>query len=104
MTIDSHQHFWRIADRRGQWPPSTLTPIRRDFEPADLQPALRACGVAGTVLVQLASPGAPVFLAGAPSVMDLRTGGYTGGGYTGGGYTGGCEVGGPGRPRGWGYS
>ena len=29
---------------------------------------------------QLASPGAPVFFAGAPSVMDLRTGGYTGGG------------------------
>ena len=39
-----------------------------------------AAVVAGTVLVQLASPGAPVFLAGAPSVMDLRTGGYTGGG------------------------
>jgi len=35
--------------------------------------------VAGTVLLQLASPGAPVFLAGAPSVMDLKTGGYTGG-------------------------
>jgi len=27
----------------------------------------------------LAHPGAPVFLAGAPSVMDLKTGGYTGG-------------------------
>ena len=38
-----------------------------------------AAVVAGTVLLQLASPGAPVFLAGAPSVMDLRTGGYTGG-------------------------
>lgn len=39
-----------------------------------------AAVVAGTVLVELAHPGAPVFLAGAPSVMDLRTGGYTGGG------------------------
>ena len=38
-----------------------------------------AAVLAGTVLVQLACPGAPVFLAGAPSVMDLRTGGYTGG-------------------------
>jgi trimethylamine--corrinoid protein Co-methyltransferase len=38
-----------------------------------------AAVIAGTVLVQLASPGAPVFLAGAPSVMDLKTGGYTGG-------------------------
>ncbi len=35
--------------------------------------------LAGVVLVQLAHPGAPVFLAGAPSVMDLKTGGYTGG-------------------------
>ena len=38
-----------------------------------------AAVVAGTVLLQLAYPGAPVFLAGAPSVMDLKTGGYTGG-------------------------
>jgi trimethylamine--corrinoid protein Co-methyltransferase len=35
--------------------------------------------LAGIVLLQLAYPGAPVFLAGAPSVMDLKTGGYTGG-------------------------
>jgi trimethylamine--corrinoid protein Co-methyltransferase len=39
-----------------------------------------AAVVAGVVLLQLEQPGAPVFLAGAPSVMDLRTGGYTGGG------------------------
>jgi trimethylamine--corrinoid protein Co-methyltransferase len=38
-----------------------------------------AAVLAGIVLVQLAYPGAPVFLAGAPSVMDLKTGGYTGG-------------------------
>jgi len=38
-----------------------------------------AAVIAGAVLVQLAYPGAPVFLAGAPSVMDLKTGGYTGG-------------------------
>jgi len=38
-----------------------------------------AAVIAGTVLVQLAYPGAPVFMAGAPSVMDLKTGGYTGG-------------------------
>lgn len=39
-----------------------------------------AAVIAGTVLVQLAHPAAPVFLGSAPSVMDLRTGGYTGGG------------------------
>ena len=38
-----------------------------------------AVEIAGVVLLQLASPGAPVFLAGAPSVMDRKTGGYTGG-------------------------
>jgi trimethylamine--corrinoid protein Co-methyltransferase len=38
-----------------------------------------AAVLAGIVLVQLVHPGAPVFLAGAPSVMDLKTGGYTGG-------------------------
>jgi len=33
-----------------------------------------AAVIAGAVLLQLAFPGAPVFLAGAPSVMDLKTG------------------------------
>ncbi|MEO8152640.1 MAG: amidohydrolase family protein [Rhizobacter sp.] len=50
--IDSHQHFWRMADRQGQWPPASLAAIHRDFEPDDLRPILRACGVDGTVLVQ----------------------------------------------------
>jgi len=39
-----------------------------------------AAVIAGIVMLQLAYPGAPVFMAGAPSVMDLKTGGYTGGG------------------------
>jgi len=39
-----------------------------------------AAVVADTALMQLAYPGAPVFLSGAPSIMDLKTGGYTGGG------------------------
>ena len=38
-----------------------------------------AAVIAGTVMLQLAHPGAPAFLAGTPSVMDLKTGGYTGG-------------------------
>lgn len=52
MRIDSHQHFWRLADRAGQWPPPGLAAIHRDFAPEDLLPALRAGGVAGTVVVQ----------------------------------------------------
>lgn len=52
MRIDAHQHFWRIADRAGQWPPADLTPIYRDFGPEDLEPLLSSVGFDGTVLVQ----------------------------------------------------
>ncbi|WP_137134423.1 amidohydrolase family protein [Rhizobium sp. FKY42] len=50
--IDAHQHFWRRADRIGEWPTSDLAAIFRDFEPDDLEPLLQAAGVDGTVLVQ----------------------------------------------------
>jgi L-fuconolactonase len=50
--IDAHQHFWRLADRAGQWPPPSLTEIHRDFGPEDLLPTLERCKVAGTVVVQ----------------------------------------------------
>ncbi|MCL4298352.1 MAG: trimethylamine methyltransferase family protein [Anaerolineae bacterium] len=36
--------------------------------------------ISGLALIQLAHPGAPVFYAAAQTVMDLRTGAYTGGG------------------------
>lgn len=36
--------------------------------------------IAGTALLQLASPGSPVFYAAAQTASDLRTGAYTGGG------------------------
>jgi L-fuconolactonase len=52
MLIDAHQHFWKLADRAGQWPPASLAAIYRDFDPADLQPALAQCRVSATVLVQ----------------------------------------------------
>ncbi|HLO96351.1 MAG TPA: amidohydrolase family protein [Burkholderiaceae bacterium] len=52
MRIDAHQHFWRIADRLGQWPPAELAAIHRDFGPADLAPHLQATGMDATVLVQ----------------------------------------------------
>jgi len=38
-----------------------------------------AAALSGIVLLQLANPGVPAFFAGAPSVIDLKTGGYTGG-------------------------
>ncbi|WP_411885333.1 amidohydrolase family protein [Polaromonas sp. YR568] len=52
MRIDAHQHFWKLADRVGHWPPATLAAIHRDFGPADLQAALAAARITGTVLVQ----------------------------------------------------
>jgi L-fuconolactonase len=52
MRIDAHQHFWRIADREGQWPPAELAAIHRDFMAEDLQPLLADAGMDGTVLVQ----------------------------------------------------
>ncbi|MBZ6074851.1 amidohydrolase family protein [Microvirga puerhi] len=52
MRIDSHQHFWLMRNRIGQWPPPKLAAIHRDFLPADLEPLLAANGIDGTVLVQ----------------------------------------------------
>ena len=52
MLVDAHQHFWRLADRVGEWPPAELEAIYRDFEPENLKPLLDACGIDGTVLVQ----------------------------------------------------
>jgi len=50
--VDAHQHFWRLADRQGQWPPAELAAIHRDFLPADLEPLRQHAGIDGTVLVQ----------------------------------------------------
>jgi len=52
MRIDAHQHFWRIADRRGAWPPAELAVIHRDFGPEDLRPLLQSGRIDATVLVQ----------------------------------------------------
>jgi L-fuconolactonase len=52
MLVDAHQHFWRLADRNGAWPPPELSAIYRDFFPDDLAPLLARHGVAATVLVQ----------------------------------------------------
>jgi L-fuconolactonase len=52
MRIDAHQHFWQLAARNGAWPPPTLTPIYRDFQPGDLSGLLRENGIGATVLVQ----------------------------------------------------
>ena len=52
MKVDAHQHFWRLADRTGAWPPAELAAIHRDFGAEDLAPLLRENGIDATVLVQ----------------------------------------------------
>jgi trimethylamine--corrinoid protein Co-methyltransferase len=57
-------------------------PLSAGTAPATLAGNLvvqNAEALSGVVLLELAFPGAPVFFAGAPSVIDLKTGGYTGG-------------------------
>jgi L-fuconolactonase len=52
--IDAHQHFWRFDRGDYGWLTPELTPIFRDFLPADIEPLLAEHGIAGTVLVQAA--------------------------------------------------
>ena len=57
-------------------------PLAAGTGPATLAGTLvvhNAEALSGVVLLQCAYPGTPCFFAGAPSVIDLRTGGYTGG-------------------------
>ena len=52
--IDSHQHFWRLDRGDYGWITPDLTPVYRDFLPADLAPRMAAVGVVATVAVQAA--------------------------------------------------
>ena len=57
-------------------------PLAAGTGPATLAGTLvvqNAEALSGVVLLELAFPGSPAFFAGAPSVIDLKTGGYTGG-------------------------
>ena len=52
MHIDAHQHFWNYDPREYQWIDETMTPLRRDFLPPDLQDELEREGFQGSVAVQ----------------------------------------------------
>lgn len=54
MRIDAHQHFWRIARGDYGWLTPQLAPLYRDFDPSDIEPLLRSCGIDRTILVQAA--------------------------------------------------
>lgn len=54
MTVDAHQHFWRLARGDYGWLTPAMVPLYRDYLPADLAPALARTGVDSTILVQAA--------------------------------------------------
>lgn len=52
MRIDAHQHFWRYSPDTHAWIDDTMSALRRDFLPSDLEPLLREAGFDGCVAVQ----------------------------------------------------
>jgi L-fuconolactonase len=51
--IDSHHHVWWTGRHSYHWPPKAADRLNREFTPDDLQVELKACGIDGTVLVQV---------------------------------------------------
>ncbi len=51
--IDSHHHFWWREKHAYTWPPLAKGQLDRNFTPDDLAPELEACGIDGTVLIQV---------------------------------------------------
>jgi len=55
MRIDAHHHFWNYNANDYGWIDDDMAVIRRDFQPADLEPLIRAAGIDGVVSVQARS-------------------------------------------------
>jgi L-fuconolactonase len=53
-TVDAHQHFWELSRGDYGWLTPALTPLYRDFGPADFAPFALAAGVTHSVVVQAA--------------------------------------------------
>ena len=84
MHIDAHQHFWIYDPREYEWIDGTMTALRRDFLPADLQGELEREGFQGSVAVQarqsleetrwlLELAGQSPFILGVVGWVDLRS-------------------------------
>ena len=52
MRIDSHQHFWHYSPTEHAWMSDSMSAIRRDFLPEDLQPLLASLNFDGCIAVQ----------------------------------------------------
>ena len=82
MIIDAHHHLWDPTPGQYPWMTAEFEPIRRRFGPEDLAPALQACGVDRTIVVQtysslqetrefLATAGRTPFIAGVVGWVEL---------------------------------
>lgn len=53
MRIDAHQHFWRYNPEEYGWIDDSMSCIRRNFLPSDLEPELKRASFDGCVAVQV---------------------------------------------------
>lgn len=52
LIVDSHQHFWQVGHFDYPWMIPEVEILYQDYLPATLEPILKSCGVAKTILVQ----------------------------------------------------
>jgi L-fuconolactonase len=52
LRIDAHQHFWRYRPETHAWITDSMSQLKHDFLPRDLEPQLAAAGFDGCVAVQ----------------------------------------------------
>jgi L-fuconolactonase len=52
MILDAHHHLWKFNDAEYGWMDETMSILKRDYLPADLEKQLDGPGVSGTIAVQ----------------------------------------------------
>ncbi len=52
MMIDAHHHLWKYKPEEYGWMDHTMSVLKRDYLPANLEPELQKARVKGTVVVQ----------------------------------------------------
>jgi len=52
MIIDTHHHLWQFNPKDYGWMDDSMTILKQDYLPADLEGQLAGSGVAGTIVVQ----------------------------------------------------
>jgi L-fuconolactonase len=84
IKIDSHHHLWNYNHREYGWMDDSMSVLKRDYLPEDLEKELQAAGFGGTVVVQarqnleetrwlLELAGKHTFIKGVVGWLDLRS-------------------------------